>query len=348
MVHAHARRPLDLPRRPAGEQPGAVAGDGLQLSAARAAGEGQPPFAARLLLARAGPDFALPVPDPDRHRRVADVLLRAQHREGVRHHEGFAVCRLRRPGHPQHAPLGGAPDGAVRAAAHVPRVLHRRLQTPARVQLGDRRRAVSADPGAELHRLSAALGPARVLGDHRRHEHRRLRAGHRTQVEISDARRKRGRAGGADAILRAACDRAAGGGAVDGGRPSLARAQGRRAVASRRTGRHRPAGRTQAIADEQDLRPDGTRARHDAAGRQEPGGRGVFLAAPGFPRAAAVPAGDGGGAVPGDFLERAAGGTRQPDSSAESRESAVVFPRPAGTGQLLGVLGRRGGARVCS
>ena len=32
------------------------------------------------------------------------------------------------------------------------------------------------------------------------------------------------------------------------------------------------------------------------------------------------------------------------DSSAESREGAVVFPRPAGTGQLLGVLGRRGGA----
>ena len=188
------------------------------------------------------------LPDPDRHGRAADVLLRAQHREGVRHDEGPAVRRLGRPGHPQHAPLGGAPDGVVRVAAHVPRVLHRRLQTPARVQLGDRRRTVSADAGAELHRLSApaAVGPTRVLGDHRRHEHRRLRAGYRSQAEISDARRERGRAGGADPILRAARDRAADGGAFDGGRPPLARAQGRRVVASRRTGRHRPADRTRA------------------------------------------------------------------------------------------------------
>ena len=87
--------------------------------------------------------------------------------------------------HPQYAPLGGASDGAVRDAAHVPRVLHRRLQTPARIQLGARRRAVSADAGPEFHRLSAAVGPTRVLGDHRRHEHRRLRADHRSQAEIS-------------------------------------------------------------------------------------------------------------------------------------------------------------------
>ena len=50
---------------------------------------------------------------------------------------------------------------------------------PARVQLGPRRRAVPGDAGPELHRLSAALGPARVLGDHGGHQHRRLRAGHR-------------------------------------------------------------------------------------------------------------------------------------------------------------------------
>ena len=34
---------------------------------------------------------------------------------------------------------------------------------------------------------------------------------------------------------------------------------------------------------------------------------------------------DGGGAVPGDFLERAAGRTRQPDPSAESGEGAGHF-----------------------
>ena len=121
--------------------------------------------------------------------------------------------------------------------------------------------------GIELHRLSPAVGPTRVLGDHRRHEHRRLCAGHRSEDEISAAGRERGRAGGADPVLRVACDRPAGGGAADGGRSSVACAQGRRVVASRRAGRNRPADGPQAIADEQELRPDGTRARHDAAGR---------------------------------------------------------------------------------
>jgi hypothetical protein len=55
----------------------------------------------------------------------------------------------------------------------VPRVLHRRVQTPARVQLGNRHRIISADPGIELHRLSLAVGPTRVLGDYGWHEHRR-------------------------------------------------------------------------------------------------------------------------------------------------------------------------------
>src|SRR5271165_2299939 len=54
MVRAHPHRPLDFSCRPAAEQPGAGAGDGFQFPAPRAAGEGQSPLAARLLLVRLG------------------------------------------------------------------------------------------------------------------------------------------------------------------------------------------------------------------------------------------------------------------------------------------------------
>ena len=42
----------------------------------------------------------------------------------------------------------------------------------ARVELGDRRRDAAADALPVVHRLPAALGPARLLGGHRRHQHR--------------------------------------------------------------------------------------------------------------------------------------------------------------------------------
>ena len=44
-----------------------------------------------------------------------------------------------------------------------------------RVQLGPRRDAVAAHAGVLVHGLPAAVGPARVLGGHRRHEPRALR-----------------------------------------------------------------------------------------------------------------------------------------------------------------------------
>ena len=53
--------------------------------------------------------------------------------------------------------------------AHVPRVPHRRLQEAARVQLGARRHPAAGHAVPELHRLPAAVGPAGLLGDHRRH-----------------------------------------------------------------------------------------------------------------------------------------------------------------------------------
>ena len=57
----------------------------------------------------------------------------------------------------------------VVAAASRARLLRRRLQDAARVQLGDRRDAAAAHARVLVHRLPAALGPARVLGGHRRH-----------------------------------------------------------------------------------------------------------------------------------------------------------------------------------
>ena len=85
------------------------------------------------------------------------------------------------PGHvraadPEHPPVGRPPDGVLRLPAHDAGLLPRRLQAAARVQLGRRRRAAVPDDHAELHRLPAAVGPDRLLGDHDRHEHGRLRA----------------------------------------------------------------------------------------------------------------------------------------------------------------------------
>jgi hypothetical protein len=77
----------------------------------------------------------------------------------------------------QHAPVGRPRDGLHRVPAHGAGLLPRRLQAAARVQLGRRRHPAAADPAAVLHRLPAALGPARALGRHRRHQHDGLHPG---------------------------------------------------------------------------------------------------------------------------------------------------------------------------
>ena len=51
-----------------------------------------------------------------------------------------------------------------RLPAHDARLLHRRLQAAARVQLGRRRHPARPHAAAQLHRLPAALGPAGALG----------------------------------------------------------------------------------------------------------------------------------------------------------------------------------------
>ena len=77
---------------------------------------------------------------------------------------------------PEHPSVGRPPDGVLRLPAHDAGLLPRGLQAAARVQLGRRRGPALPDDHAQLHRLPAAVGPDRLLGDHDRHEHGRLRA----------------------------------------------------------------------------------------------------------------------------------------------------------------------------
>ena len=58
-------------------------------------------------------------------------------------------------------------------------VLLRRLQVPARAELGHRRRAADPDDGDVVHGLPAAVRPALLLGDDRRREHQRHRPARR-------------------------------------------------------------------------------------------------------------------------------------------------------------------------
>ena len=70
-------------------------------------------------------------------------------------------------------------------------VLLRRLQVPARAELGDRRRAADPDDDDVVHGLPAAVRPALLLGDDRRREHQRHRPAGRPLPLRLPARRAR-------------------------------------------------------------------------------------------------------------------------------------------------------------
>ena len=70
---------------------------------------------------------------------------------------------LRRPG-AQPAPMGRPPDGLQRDAAHGARVLHRRLQAAARVQLGGRRDPAVPHAGPVVHRATCCPGTSSRSG----------------------------------------------------------------------------------------------------------------------------------------------------------------------------------------
>ncbi len=90
-----------------------------------------------------------------------------------------------------HAQVGVERDGHPRLPPHGAHLLLRRLQVPARAQLGDRRRAADPDDDDGLHRLPAALRPALLLGFDRRHQHQRHRPDRRALPERLPAGRPR-------------------------------------------------------------------------------------------------------------------------------------------------------------
>src|SRR4051794_25673530 len=69
--------------------------------------------------------------------------------------------------------MGLVGDGDPRVPAHGEDVLLRRLQVPARAQLGHRRGAADPHDDDVVHRLPAAVRPALLLGDDRGREHQR-------------------------------------------------------------------------------------------------------------------------------------------------------------------------------
>ena len=139
---------------------------------------------------------------PGDHRRLPGDVLHALDHPGLRLDRPHQQRRLPRPARPRHAQVGLERDGDPDLPAHGPHLLLRRLQVPARAQLGDRRRAADPDDDDGLHRLPAALRPALLLGLGRRHQHQRHRPGGRPLPERLPARRPRARRDHALALLR--------------------------------------------------------------------------------------------------------------------------------------------------
>ena len=146
------------------------------------------------------------LPRADRDRRLPDVLLRAVVDAGLRRHPAHPGRGAIRAADAQHPSLGSAPDGLLRLPAHDARLLPRRLQAAARVQLGRRRAAALLHRRPVVHRLPVAVGPDRLLGDHHRQQHRLVLPARLAARPAADLRRHRGQSEHAAALLRAARD----------------------------------------------------------------------------------------------------------------------------------------------
>src|SRR5487761_1936444 len=171
----------------------------------------------------------LSVPGADDHWRLPDVLLRPRTDGGVCEHpadyERGGLWQHRA----QYAPLGGALDGGYSDPPHDPRVLPRRVQAAARVQLGRGRRSFPRHVAAQLHGLPAPVGSDRLLGYHRRLEHGELCAAPwRAGAQLPDGAASWCRAADAGALLHAARHRVAAGRRHHDGGSLLAYPEGRR------------------------------------------------------------------------------------------------------------------------
>ena len=136
------------------------------------------------------------------HRGLPGDVLHALDDPGLRLDRPHQQRRLPRRLRARHAQVGLERDGHPDLPAHGAHLLLRRLQVPARAQLGDRRRAADPDHDDGLHRLPAALRPALLLGLGRRHQHQRHRPGRRPLPERLPARRPRAGRDDALALLR--------------------------------------------------------------------------------------------------------------------------------------------------
>ncbi len=150
-----AHRRHAIPHRPAAAQ--GAEGDELVLHAR---------LGDVVRLRDAGADRRLP---GDVLRPVLDRGLQLDHPPDQR--------RLPRRVRSRPAQVGRDADDHPDLPPHGQDVLLRRLQVPARAQLGDRRRAADPHPGHGPDRLPAAVRPALLLGDDRGDEHHRLGPG---------------------------------------------------------------------------------------------------------------------------------------------------------------------------
>ena len=132
------------------------------------------------------------LPLAGRHRRLpGDVLPAGRGGRRLRVDPPPDQRGLPRRVRARHAPLGLDGDGDPRLPAHGADLLLRRLQVPARAQLGDRRRAADPHDDDVVHGLPAAVRPALLLGDGRGREHQRHRPVRRpVPVGLPERRRR--------------------------------------------------------------------------------------------------------------------------------------------------------------
>ena len=116
-----------------------------------------------------------------RDRNPSHALLPPLRAAGLRGHERPAVRRVVWIVSAQSASLVSARHGFPGLRAHVQGFLPRRLPHSARIQLGDRRGSSADHAVAQLHGLSASLGPTGLLGNYRGIEYRFCRAAHGQQ-----------------------------------------------------------------------------------------------------------------------------------------------------------------------
>ena len=293
-VHPKPLLELQAPLRPRGGRR-----DRLQLHAALVPGEGLQALARLELLLLARHDQRRAAAAARGLGPAADVPVRALGRARLRLGQGHRVGGHVRLVDPLGPPPLRPPDGRGGVPAPGARVPDRRLQErrrarPApRVELGDGRRDAAADALPLLHRLPAALGPAGVLGGHRRHQHRRLDPVRRPAGAGAADRRPRHRPADAacastcctssccpaswarsSATTCGACARTAAWRASTAWRPAREGGRGRGPHqdlhAARRRPRHRPAGPRR---DARGARPHGERRPRPRAPRRGRGAR---------------------------------------------------------------------------